>query len=114
MYRHESTKTFEAWIDSGAPYCMFRSDFCRPLGIKLTDGVQKSLGGIIGGDTAPIYIHKVTLVIGGEQFGAMAGFSDALAVGAILGRAGFFENFKVLFDAETNPPHVELTKIHRI
>jgi hypothetical protein len=72
MYKHAATKTLEAWVDSGASYCTFDAVLCRPLGIKLTDGV-----------------------------------------GAILGRSGFFENFKVVFDAEANPPQVELTKIHR-
>lgn len=88
---------------------------CSSLGIKrVEDGVEDTLKGIIGGPQAPIYFHKVKVMLGSEIFEAMAGFSWALSVGGILGRRGFFENFVVTFDASANTPFLELKRIHRV
>jgi hypothetical protein len=42
-----------------------------------------------------------------------AAFTDKLPVAGILGRRGFFENFKVTFDYSYDPPEVHLERIHR-
>lgn len=100
-------------MDSGADLCMFHAGFCGSLGIGLDEGIRGEVGGIIGGRRAPIYYHKVKILIGSEQLQTMAGFCEELSVGGILGRRGFFENFVVKIDSSTSPPFVELDKIHR-
>ncbi len=114
IYKHSPpTKWFEAFIDSGSPWCLFHAQFCKSLGIKLEDGVRDQLSGIVGGPSAPMYFHKVKVMVGSDQFETVAGFSSELAVAGILGRRGFFENFRCTFDPSDYPPSVELTKVHR-
>lgn len=116
IYRHSPpTKWIESFVDSGAAVCMFHASICKQLGIKrVEDGIEDELRGIVGGPKAPMYFHKVKILVGSEQFETMAGFSSALAVGGILGRRGFFENFVVRIDSSTTPPTFDLEKIHRV
>ncbi len=103
----------ECFVDSGAPACFFHASICHSLGIKrLEDGVEDSLNGIVGGPKAPVYFHKVKILIGSEQFQTMAGFSKELTVGGLLGRLGFLQNFIVKFDCSVTPPFFEIEKIH--
>lgn len=93
---------------------MFHASVCKVLGIRrVEDGIETPLKGIIGGPEAPLYFHKVKILVGTEQFETMAGFSWGLSVGAILGCRGFFENFVVTIDSSVHPPFVDLQKIHR-
>lgn len=117
-YGHARLPGFiQAVVDSGSPYCLFHSNFCKRLGIRrLEDGVLAPLKGVIGGQESPessMYFHKVKILIGSDQFETMAGFCDDLAVAAILGRHGFFENFTVKFDCSEHPPTLEIERIHR-
>jgi hypothetical protein len=114
-YRHSpQTKWFEAWVDSGSPWCLFHADFCKPMGIQLESGVKEDLKGIVGGAKVPMYFHKVQVFLGsGDRFDTMAGFSSGLSVAGILGRRGFFENFHVHFDASDVPPSIEISRINR-
>ena len=83
---------------------------CHSLGIRrLEDGVKDDLQGVIGGPRAPMYFHKVKIIVYGESFETMAGFSSAIAVTGLLGRRGFFENFAVKIDASTSPPYCKDT-----
>lgn len=94
---------------------MFHASLCHSLGIKrLEDGIADELKGIIGGPKAPLYFHKIKVLIGSEQFQTMGGFSHELSVAGILGRRGFFENFVVTIDSSTTPPVCEIQKIHRV
>lgn len=115
IYQHSlPSKWIECFVDSGAPSCMFHASLCRTLGIRrVEDGIEVQLGGIIGGPTAPMFYHKVTILIGSEQIQTMAGFSWNLSVAGILGRRGFFENFIVRLDASGSPPILEIDRIHR-
>jgi hypothetical protein len=114
IYQHSPpTKYVESFVDSGAHSCMFHAGFCRALGIRLEDGVSSTLGGIVGGKTAPLYYHRIKILIGSEQLTTMAGFSAELSVGGILGRRGFFDNFVVKIDSSTDPPSFEFDRIHR-
>jgi hypothetical protein len=72
------------------------------------------LGGIVGGAVAPVYFHKIKILLGTEQVTTMAGFSEQLSVAGLLGRRGFFENFTVKIDSSTNPPWFELERINRV
>jgi len=79
----------------------------------LEDGVRDELRGVIGGPKAPMYFHKVKIIVFGHSFETMAGFSSDLSVSGLLGRRGFFENFIVNIDPSTSPPYCEIEKIHR-
>ena len=108
------TKTIECWIDSGADVCIFHADLCHSLGIRrLEDGIRDDLRGVIGGPRAPMYFHKITIMVFGDSFETMAGFSRDLSVTGLLGRRGFFENFVVKIDSSSSPPFCEIDKIHR-
>jgi len=72
------------------------------------------LQGVIGGPTGLLYFHRIKILVFGDSFETMAGFSPDLAVTGLLGRRGFFDNFVVKFDASTFPPHCEIEKIHRV
>lgn len=117
VHKHATTCRLEAVIDSGSPSCMFHSDLCKPLGIrKVEEGIPEPLKGIIGGRGAPasmMYFHRVKILIRTECVETMASFCSDLAVAAILGRRGFFENFTVKFDCSVHPPMLELERIHR-
>jgi len=115
IYRHSPpTAWFEAFVDSGSPWCLFHASLCRPLGMELEGGVRDDLGGIIQGPKVPMYFHRVKVVVGLEQFETMAGFSWGLTVGGILGRRGFFDNFNVSFDSSADPPTIELMRTYRV
>lgn len=96
---------------------MFHASLCATLGIRrVEDGVEDILKGIVGGQGAPsepIYFHKVKIMIGSEILETMAGFCRRLAVGGLLGRRGFFDNFSVKFDASFYPPQLEIERLHR-
>ena len=111
---YRPTAWFEAHIDSGSPWCLFHSSFCKSLGINLESGIRDELGGVIGGASAPMYFHKVKILIGSTIFETVAGFSSALVVAGILGRHGFFDNFTVTFDPSEYPPQIDLTRLQRV
>lgn len=75
--------------------------------------MKDQLQGAIGGPTALLYFHKVRILVFGDSFETMAGFSPDLSVTGLLGRRGFFDNFVVKFDASVFPPQCEIEKIHR-
>jgi hypothetical protein len=108
------TKSLACWIDSGADACIFHAGVCHSLGIRrVEDGVKDYLQGVTGGPTGLLYFHKVKILVFGDAFETMAGFSPDLAVLGLLGRRGFFDNFVVKIDASTSPPYYEIEKIHR-
>jgi hypothetical protein len=93
---------------------MFHAGNCHSLGIKrLEDGIRDDLHGVIAGVRIPVYFHKVRVILFGEFFDTMAGFSRELSVAGLLGLRGFFENFIVKIDSSTSPPYCEIEKIHR-
>jgi hypothetical protein len=80
---------------------------------RVEDGIRDELHGVVGGRHVPIYFHKVRVLLFGEFFDTMAGFSRELSVAGLLGIRGFFENFIVTIDSSADPPRCEIEKIHR-
>lgn len=78
------TSRFEAIVDSGAPECYFHGDIAKAIGIRVEDGIESSIGGIVGGVKIPIYYHSVGLYVGVDILKIKAGFSNQLSVAAIL------------------------------
>jgi len=118
IFKHSPpSKRIEAIVDSGSPYCLFHAGFCHSLGMKLEKGKKELLKGVIGGHdspTAPMYFHKVKILVGLSQFETWAGFSWHLSCACLLGQKGFFENFEVTFDWSSHPPSSPRLRVERI
>jgi hypothetical protein len=115
----QRTPRFNAVVDSGSPWCIFKSEYATLIGISdFKNGPSYPLGGVIGGEDSPrepMYFHRVNVFIekGWSPVEMMAGFCEKLAVDGLLGRHGFLDNFIVRFDHSTNPPHFDIEKINR-
>ncbi len=86
-----------AFVDSGATYSIFEATEAERLGIKLEEGKKMMI--VVGdGSFIPVYIHRITLQIGEEEFETEVGFSSHLGIGFnLMGRQGIFDKFKVCF-----------------
>src|SRR6266853_1191613 len=84
--------------DSGADECVFHASIGRSLGIDLESGTRIVLDGIAGSIEA--YMHPIEIQIQDfpERVKIEAAFTESDGVHAILGQAGFFENFKICFE----------------
>ena len=107
------TRRFEALIDSGSADTLFRSDIGRAIGLQIEHGVKGLVGGIVPGAKIEVCFHDVGLWVGADRIKIRAGFCDNLAVGAILGRRGFFEHFIITFDPSANPPGFDIQRLGR-
>jgi hypothetical protein len=99
-----------ALIDSGADASIFHSSIAKELDIDIVSGRKEKFFGI-SGEGIDVYFHKVQIQIIGssESIGIEAGFTDSKGVGAILGQAGFFENYHIKF--ERDKERVEITPL---
>ena len=104
------TRQFEVLVDSGASDCIFHADTARSIGINLESGRKEIRNGI--GGSQEIWIHTIQLYIGAEMLSIEAGFAKTLPVAGLLGRKGFFENFKITFDPSSLPPGMEIERVH--
>jgi hypothetical protein len=93
------SKRFDAIIDSGASGCLFHASIGRSIGLELEieKGEMAETQGVAG--PSAIFLHDICLYAPGGIIATRAGFSDALPIAGLLGMAGFFENFKVMFDS---------------
>ena len=88
----------QAYVDSGAFYSVFKTDFALFLGLVWQQGervyVQVGDGGFI-----PIYLHTVDVQLQRYRFSGRLGFSDHLGVRFnFIGRVPLFERFVICFD----------------
>jgi hypothetical protein len=105
-------RKFEAVIDSGASICLFHSSIGKSIGLNIEKGIpDKTMG--ISGTATEIYLHPISLLVLGNMFKIRAGFTDKLPLAGLLGRIGFFEHFKIVFDPSGNPPGFELERVYR-
>lgn len=111
-WSHQRTPRFDAIVDSGSPYCMFRFDVGDFLGIDIRSGKESMVGGISEGIQERVYFHNVQIWV--EEtwlIEVTAGFVKKLTFNGILGRNGFFDNFHVRFDHAAQPPVLEIDRI---
>jgi len=116
LHRHTQSPRVHAFVDSGSPYTLFKYEVAALVGLN----PQKSplfvddIGGIISGPREEVYFHQVNLLFeAGWNISVTAGFVKKLGCSGILGRNGFFDNFRVTFDHSTIPPAFELERISR-
>ncbi len=106
------TPRFGAVVDSGSPWCLFPTACADFLGMRVADGIESTIGGILKGDSEPIYFHTVKIQVANNWcITVKAGFTKKLSVAGILGRSGFFDNFIIRFDHSTKPPQFEIERI---
>ncbi len=111
---HRQTPRFPAVVDSGSPWCIFKADLGRLLGIDVYAGKKYRMGGVVSGITQPIYFHRVQLYVEMDwTIDVTAAFTEKLSVTGILGRSGFFDNFQVYFDHSLAPPVLQIDHIKK-
>jgi len=94
-------KEFFALVDSGATISIFRTEVAESLGIDVSNGKEIYLGGV--GGRIKGHIHKLEVEVAGKQFTCPIVFSyEYLVSFNLLGRAAFFEKFKIIFEEENN------------
>jgi hypothetical protein len=113
LYKHARSKRLEAYVDSGAPVCLFHGSIGKALGMRVEEGTEGPLGGVIGGVRKKVHYHDIKIELRGQVLALRAGFSDDLSVAAILGRSGFFDSFTITFDPCNNPPGLALERFYR-
>ena len=86
-----------AYVDSGSFYSIFDDKVAEILDIDLTTG-EKILAVVGDGSFIPIYLHKVGIRIGEDEFGMKIGFSSKLGVGFNLLGMDIFDRYQVIFD----------------
>ena len=89
---------YEALIDSGADFNIFNAEIGEIIGINIRDGKKVQFSGIAG-EPFEVYLHGLTLEVGGWQYKIVAGFSYEISPYGfgILGQKGFFDLFRVKF-----------------
>ena len=89
---------YNAFVDSGAGYSIFQSDVAEDLNLKLGEGKREYVT-VGDGSLIIVYIHRLEIQIGDDEFEAGIGFSKQLGIGFnIIGRKDIFERFKICFD----------------
>ena len=81
--------------------------------MKVEQGHECPVGGAVVGSTGSVFFHRIKLIVAGGTIELRAGFSAKLAVAAILGREGFFDNHVITFNPQANPPGLEIERIYR-
>ncbi len=89
---------YEALIDSGADFNIFNAEIGELLDIDICSGKRIKFAGIAG-KPFEVYLHNLTLEIGGWRHRIEAGFSYEISPYGfgILGQKGFFNLFRVKF-----------------
>lgn len=90
---------YDVWVfvDSGATYSIFEAAEAERLGIVMEKGEKMMI--VVGdGSFIPVYLHKITVQIGEEEFETEVGFSSHLGIGFnLMGRKSIFDKFRVCF-----------------
>ncbi len=90
---------------------MFPENIATAIGISIESGKKTQRTGV--GGPQDVWIHPVLLYVGEHALSINAAFAKTLPVGGLLGRAGFFEHFKITFDPTSDPPGLELERVHK-
>ena len=80
------------------------------IGIRVNDGPEGDLGGIITGARSKVYFHDIKLVVGADIVEIKAAFCWDITSN-LLGQTGFFDNFAVSFHPAFEPPCFDVERI---
>ena len=100
LFNGDKRQSIISLVDSGADACLFHSSIADRLGIDVRSVKPTEFDGIAEGISVQVYFHPVHLQIQGftEKVEISAGFTDSNSVYGLLGQAGFFENYQVIFE----------------
>jgi len=90
-----------ALIDSGADVNLFHAELAPLLGLDLTAGERREVGGVVEAERRTYYVHKISLHVGGWKHDNVGvGFMPDLSKSGhgLLGQHGFFNLYTVKFD----------------
>jgi hypothetical protein len=104
----------EFLVDSGSTECIFDSGLLKPIGIKFENGIPSEAMGFSGKVEVRAFAHTVNLFLEDQIINIQASFVSNLPIAGILGRRGFFEQFKVLFDFPASEPFFEIERRARL
>jgi hypothetical protein len=95
---HFPAVAHEALVDSGSDRCIFSAEIGELLGFDIKAGKELRVGGVVAGESRPMYLHVVAIEvggIGGVSFTAPVAFMPDLSNNGhgLLGRDGFFDQF---------------------
>src|SRR5205807_4815512 len=77
---------------------LFHASIGRSLGIDVESGTYMRFDGIAGSIEAYMHLIEIQIQDFPERVTIRAGFTESDGVHAILGQAGFFENFRICFE----------------
>lgn len=99
-------------MDTGASHCIFHAALGKAIGLTVERGREDQTVGVSGKPTT-IYIHNISLHVPGSHILKInAAFTEELPMAGILGRKGFLEHFKVLFDPSGDTPGFEIERFY--
>jgi len=84
------------YADSGADITILPKSVCEILGLRLQDGQESVVTGV-GGEEIKIFIHKIAVRIGDEEFEVRVGFAKREDIPYLLGRTDILNHFNILF-----------------
>ena len=97
IHKDRTVRTL-AYIDTGATYSVFHSDFADELGLDLFSGERIDIT-VGDGGMIPLYLFELKALIEGLEIIAKVGFSNRLGTGInILGRERILDDYLVCFD----------------
>lgn len=108
-YTGFESNRIRALVDSGSVTTIFDASVGERLGIPIRSGPSERLQGFARTDETLVYFHEVLMLVAGASVRTKVGFCFNLPVTALLGRHGFFDNFRVTFD----PPRMGM-RIDRV
>lgn len=91
---------YEVLIDSGADLCIFDAEIGEILGIDIKSGQSGEVSGVAG-QISTIFVHTITIEVGGHSKIIDVGFLPRVAGShnyGVVGQYGFFDQFLVAFD----------------
>ncbi len=89
---------FDAYVDSGATYSIFKPEIAEIIGIEMNKG-EKLYITVGDGSLITVYLHRIEMELAGKVFEPIVGFSKQLGIGFnILGRKDIFDSFIVTFN----------------
>jgi len=52
-----------AVVDTGSPFCLFRADLGRQIGLEIERGIVQEIGGVVAGMGEKAYFQRVNLYV---------------------------------------------------
>lgn len=96
IYTPDNEVGYFAMVDSGADINLFPAELGEFLGLDIESGTEKTVAGIVQGESRPYYLHAIEIEVGDHRFTTQAGFMPDLSKNGygLLGQHGFFDQFE--------------------